>query len=59
MRIYAQLKAEDSAQWGKVQEEIDAEIELQRRSLNELRMVLEPGLLKTKLQLIKGSGSEQ
>ncbi len=52
MRIYAQLKVEPPAQWNKVQEEINAEAELQRKSLADLRMVLEPRLLKAKLALL-------
>jgi len=40
-------------------DEINAEAELQRRSLQELRMVLEPGLLKNKLALIGGPGGEE
>jgi hypothetical protein len=40
-------------------DEIDAEALLQRRSLQELRMVLEPGLLKSKLELIGGPASEE
>ena len=52
MRLYAQLKAAPPAQWGKVQDEIDAEAEQQRRSLLALRTVLQPGLLKAKLALL-------
>lgn len=59
MRMLKQLKAESSAKWGKLQEEIDAEAELQRRSLADLRMVLEPGVLKTKLALIGGESGEE
>jgi hypothetical protein len=33
-------------------------VELQRRSLQELRMVLDPDLLRAKLALIGGTGSE-
>ncbi|WP_043422123.1 FHA domain-containing protein [Cupriavidus basilensis] len=58
MRIYAQLKVGDTAQWSQVQEDIDSETELQRRSLQELRMVLSPALLKSKLALIGGEGDE-
>ncbi|MES2007984.1 MAG: FHA domain-containing protein [Pseudomonadota bacterium] len=58
MRIYAQLKVGDTAQWSQVREDIDSETELQRRSLQELRMVLSPALLKSKLALIGGEGDE-
>jgi pSer/pThr/pTyr-binding forkhead associated (FHA) protein len=54
MRVYTQLKAEHPSQWDQLVEDIDAESALQRRSLEELRMVLEPGLLKAKLALIGG-----
>ncbi len=59
MRIYTQLKADHSADWDQLLDEIDAETELQRRSLEELRMVLEPGLLKSKLALIGGDRGEE
>lgn len=59
MRIYALLKAEKPAESIKLQEEIDAEADMQRRSLQELHMVLESGLLKSKLALIGGRGSEE
>ncbi|VVE50062.1 FHA domain-containing protein FhaB [Pandoraea terrae] len=52
MRIYAQLKSGDAEQWRNVEDEIKAEVELQRRSLLELRSVLEPGVLTAKLALI-------
>ncbi|HXZ07954.1 MAG TPA: FHA domain-containing protein, partial [Paraburkholderia sp.] len=58
MRIFTQLKADHAAAWDQLVEDIDAEAELQRRSLQELRMVLEPGLLKSKLALIGGDSSE-
>jgi len=57
MRIYAQLKAGESAdlaQWSKVEDEIKTEADLQRRSLGDLRMVLDPAVLKAKLELIGG-----
>jgi hypothetical protein len=59
MRIYAQLKAERPAQWSKVQDEVNAEAELQRRALLELSRVLEPGLLKAKLALLGGGGNDE
>ncbi|MFD2272136.1 hypothetical protein ACFS07_15750 [Undibacterium arcticum] len=52
MRIYTQLKADYPAEWRKLQDEINAEAEQQRRSLLELSTVLEPGLLKAKLALL-------
>ncbi|WP_454721492.1 MULTISPECIES: FHA domain-containing protein [Cupriavidus] len=52
MRIYAQLKVGDTAQWSQMRDDIEAEAELQRRSLQELRMVLAPAVLKGKLALI-------
>lgn len=58
MRIYTQLKADHPSGWDTLLADIDAEADMQRRSLQELRMVLEPGLLKSKLALIGGDGSE-
>ncbi|MFM0737946.1 FHA domain-containing protein [Paraburkholderia xenovorans] len=58
MRIYTQLKADHPADFDRLQADIDAEVALQRRSLTELRMVLDPALLKTKLALIGGGQSE-
>jgi hypothetical protein len=52
MRVYKLLKTDPSTQWGNLQSDIDAEVQLQRRSLEELRMVLEPTLLNAKLALI-------
>nr|WP_132454003.1 FHA domain-containing protein [Paraburkholderia sp. BL8N3] len=59
MRIFRQVKADGAAKWAALVDEINAEAELQRRSLQELRMVLEPGLLKNKLALIGGPGGEE
>jgi pSer/pThr/pTyr-binding forkhead associated (FHA) protein len=58
MRVYTQLKADHPSQWDQLVEDVDAESALQRRSLEELRMVLEPGLLKAKLALIGGEDGE-
>jgi pSer/pThr/pTyr-binding forkhead associated (FHA) protein len=61
MRILRQVKA-DQSKWAALGNDIDAEADLQRRSLQDLRMVLEPNLLKTKLTLIggiNGGGREQ
>lgn len=53
MRIYTQSKATPPAQWNNAQEDIAAELEIQRKALLDLRHVLEPGLLKAKLALLK------
>ncbi|MNK88853.1 hypothetical protein D3C87_1088370 [compost metagenome] len=45
------------AEWTKVRDEIQAEVDLQRRSLNDLRMVLDPAVLRAKLELV-GEGSK-
>jgi len=58
MRIYTQLRADHSGDWDSLLAAINAEVELQRRSLQELRMVLDPDLLRAKLALIGGTGSE-
>ncbi|SMG55376.1 FHA domain-containing protein [Paraburkholderia susongensis] len=58
MRIYTQLKADHPADFDRLLADIEAEASLQRRSLTELRMVLDPGLLKAKLSLIGGDQSE-
>ncbi|MFM0332232.1 FHA domain-containing protein [Paraburkholderia strydomiana] len=58
MRIYSQLKADHPADFDRLLADIEAETSLQRRSLTELRMVLDPGLLKAKLALIGGEQSE-
>jgi len=57
MRIFTQLRAGESAdlaQLAKIEEEIRAEADQQRRALHELRTVLDPAVLKTKLELIGG-----
>jgi len=58
MRIYTQLKADHPADFDRLLADVEAETNLQRRSLTELRMVLDPGLLKAKLALIGGEQSE-
>ncbi|WP_027800957.1 FHA domain-containing protein [Paraburkholderia dilworthii] len=58
MRIYSQLQADHPADFDRLLADIEAETSLQRRSLTELRMVLDPGLLKAKLALIGGEQSE-
>lgn len=60
MRIFRQVKADSAtAKWSALVNEIDTEADLQRRSLQDLRMVLEPGLLNTKLSLIGGGTSSE
>lgn len=54
IRIYRQLKADYPSQWNGLQQEIDAEMALQRKSLQELQAVLEPALLKSKMELLGG-----
>jgi hypothetical protein len=54
VQVYAQFKAAPPARLAKVQAEIAAEAELQRKALLELRHVLDPGLLKEKLTLLGG-----
>jgi hypothetical protein len=58
MRIYTQLRADHSGDWDSLLTAINAEVDLQRRSLQELRMVLDPELLRAKLALIGGTASE-
>ncbi|MGF6753637.1 FHA domain-containing protein [Paraburkholderia sp. GAS42] len=58
MRIYTQLKADHPSDWDALVADINAEADMQRRSLQELRMVLEPELLKSKLALIGGDSGE-
>jgi hypothetical protein len=59
VRIHEMLKSDLGAPWIKLRDEIDAEFALQRRSLEELRRVLEPAILKAKLALIGGGGDEE
>ena len=54
MRIYTQLKMEQPAEWRKVQDEINAEAEQQRKAMQDVRDVLTPELWKTKLTLLGG-----
>lgn len=58
MRVYTQLRADHSGDWDNLLASINAEVNLQRRSLQELRMVLDPELLRAKLALIGGATSE-
>jgi len=57
--IARQLRAEYPPQWNKLRDEIAAEAEQQRKAVQDLRMVLEPALLKEKLALLGGPGNEQ
>jgi pSer/pThr/pTyr-binding forkhead associated (FHA) protein len=59
MLIYTQLKIDAPAEWRKAQEEINAEAELQRKSLQDLRTVLEPKLWKEKLALLGGHDNDK
>ncbi|BAN25477.1 putative forkhead-associated protein [Caballeronia insecticola] len=60
MRIFRQVKADGATnKWTALANEIDTEADLQRRSLQDLRMVLEPGLLNTKLSLIGGGTTSE
>lgn len=58
-RIYAMLGEELPAPSAALRDEIDAEARLQRQSLRQLHMVLEPSVLKAKLALIGGRGDEE
>jgi pSer/pThr/pTyr-binding forkhead associated (FHA) protein len=53
-QLLRQLKADRSALADKLLAEINAEVDLQRRSLVQLSPVLDPGLLSAKLALIGG-----
>ncbi|MDB5822331.1 MAG: hypothetical protein JWR21_1035 [Herminiimonas sp.] len=53
-RTYSEFKLEAPPQWKKTHDEIDAEIDAQRKALLDLRNVLEPALLKSKLALLGG-----
>jgi pSer/pThr/pTyr-binding forkhead associated (FHA) protein len=53
-QLLRQLKADRSALADKLLAEINAEVDLQRRSLVQLSSVLDPGLLSAKLALVGG-----
>jgi pSer/pThr/pTyr-binding forkhead associated (FHA) protein len=59
MRIVRQLKTDYPAPWNKLHDDIVAEAEGQRKSLQELRGVLEPRLMKEKLTLLGGPSGDQ
>lgn len=52
--IQRQLRTEPPAEWSRLGAQIEAEAQAQRRSLLELRHVLEPADLKAKLALLGG-----
>ncbi|WP_228536260.1 FHA domain-containing protein [Noviherbaspirillum malthae] len=54
-RLYKELKIQYPVQWDKLQADIAAEAELQRRSMMELQRVLDPGVVKAKLALLGGA----
>jgi pSer/pThr/pTyr-binding forkhead associated (FHA) protein len=51
-KLYGLLHAGYPAEWDELYNQIAREVDLQRRSLTELSMVLEPSLKQAKLQLI-------
>jgi hypothetical protein len=52
LQVYRLLNLEYPAQWQGLRQAVEGEVALQRRSLTELGMVLEPSLLQVKLQLL-------
>ena len=52
IKLYDSIATDQAPHWKAMYDDIKAEIELQRRSLDELSMVLEPKLLDAKLKLI-------
>ncbi len=59
VRIHEMLNADVAERWRRLADEIDTEAALQRQSLQELHMVLEPGVLQAKLALIGGRSDEE
>jgi pSer/pThr/pTyr-binding forkhead associated (FHA) protein len=51
-KLYSLLQTDSPAEWDALYSQISREVSLQRRSLTELSMVLEPSLKQAKLQLI-------
>ena len=51
-KLYSLLNADHPEEWDELYTQIAKEVELQRRSLSELAMVLEPSLKQAKLNLI-------
>ena len=58
MQMYAQLDAAAPEQWTAIHDEIKTEAQQQRSALRELRNVLEPELLKSKLALLGDSSDD-
>jgi hypothetical protein len=52
MLVVAQVNADRPAPWSMIRDEIRTETEQQRTALLDLRNVLDPELLKTKLALL-------
>ena len=52
LKVYSLLRTEYDADWGALHAKILNEVRLQRRSLTELAMVLEPSLRQAKLDLL-------
>ncbi|MBV8209927.1 MAG: FHA domain-containing protein [Burkholderiaceae bacterium] len=50
--IYSQVDAAGAGQWAAIRDEIESEARQQRSALHDLGNVLEPGLLKAKLELL-------
>lgn len=58
-RVYRSLGAKYPEEWSGLYNRVLGEVSLQRRSLTELAMVLEPSLLKAKLELLPDTGDVQ
>jgi hypothetical protein len=58
-RVYGLLGMDDPKEWDTLYRQISNEVRLQRRSLAELSMVLEPSLKQAKLELIPVVQSDQ
>jgi hypothetical protein len=59
MRLVRQVRAEHPAQWEGLQQQIGAEVELQRRALRDARAALDPAVYRTKLALLGGDDGER
>jgi pSer/pThr/pTyr-binding forkhead associated (FHA) protein len=57
MQIYSQVDAAGAGQWAAIRDEIRTEARQQRSALQDLRNVLEPELLRTKLALLGEAGA--
>ncbi|WP_114968039.1 FHA domain-containing protein [Rhodoferax ferrireducens] len=57
--LYTQLNVDTPAQWREIDDQIKAEMDLQRRALLALGQVLPPEVLKSKLALIGGKSDGQ